>query len=46
MKFNVRDFNKDKSQQDLDKLFKELNGYENPLALKMIKDKNRKIRRK
>jgi len=35
----MREFNKDKSQQTLDKLFKELRGFENPFQLKLVKDK-------
>ncbi len=33
MKIMYREYNKEKSQMELDKLFKELNGYENPAGL-------------
>lgn len=46
MKFNVREFNKDKSQQQMDKLFKELYGFANPYEFKVIKDKYKKNNKK
>ena len=46
MKFDIREFSKDKLQQDMDKLFKEINGYENPSALKIIKDNYKKIKKR
>jgi len=45
MRFDVREFNKEKSQQDLDKIFKELRGFENPLAIKNVEKKPKKKRR-
>jgi len=42
MKLEAREFNKEKSQQDMDKLFKQLNGYENPYAIKIVKDNYKK----
>jgi len=46
MKFDVREFNKDKAQQQMDKLFKELYGFSNPYEDKIIKDKYKKNKKK
>jgi len=39
MRFDIREYNKDKAQKELDKIFKELNGYENPCAIKDVDKK-------
>jgi hypothetical protein len=45
MKFLIREFNKDKAQETMDKLFMEINGYKNPSSSNVIKDKYKKKKR-